>query len=80
MPITIHCPHCKNVELKLQEDKRTPEGLLECPKCHCTFRVCLGIFDGKCYVRMNPDHGKLREIEKQKKRGRPKKVEENVPD
>lgn len=53
MPIIIHCPHDKT-ELKLKDENKGPEGLLECPKCGCTFRVCLAIFNKDCYGRMYP--------------------------
>lgn len=93
MSITIHCPHDKT-ELILIPDEKTPDGLLKCQKCNCTFRVCLAIFDHKCFSKIYPttkwkegsgkpikgDAGFTAEDVKQafKKRGRPKKVEENA--
>lgn len=71
MPITIHCPHDKT-ELVLVPDKKTPEGLLECQKCHCMFRVSLAIFDHKCYGRMYPQEKGYSTSQTPKKRGRPK--------
>jgi hypothetical protein len=53
MPITVHCPHDK-AELELVPDKKSPDGLLECPKCHCTFRVCLAIFNRQCFAKIHP--------------------------
>jgi hypothetical protein len=86
MPITILCPHDK-AELVLVPDEKTPDGLLKCPKCGCIFRVCLAVFDRKCFSKIHPKtewksdkkqvvtiEDTLKAIEK-KKRGRPKKVE-----
>jgi len=53
MPITIHCPHCKT-ELQLKEENKGPEGLLECPKCECTFRMCLATFNRECFAKIHP--------------------------
>lgn len=52
------CQHCKNVELKLKPDERTPEGLYECPECHCLFRITLAQYDNKCYAKMYPEEKK----------------------
>jgi hypothetical protein len=78
MPVTIHCPH-DNAELSLEKDERTPEGLLTCPKCKCTFRVCLARFDMKCYAKQYPRLMGAEPKKEPKKRGRHKKVDENVP-
>ena len=43
----IQCPH-DGVELETVPDKRTPQGLLRCPKCHCIFRVVLAVYDADC--------------------------------
>lgn len=75
MPITIKCPHCKTAELEKVPDK-SPDGHLKCPKCGCTFRVCLAIFDKECYGRMYPKplEGPLHsDVHMPKKVGRPKK-------
>lgn len=53
MPITIHCSHC-NAELQLKKENKGPEGLLECPKCGCTFRVCLATFNRECFAKIHP--------------------------
>lgn len=53
MPITIHCSHCET-ELQLKKENKGPEGLLECPKCGCTFRVCLATFDRECFAKIHP--------------------------
>jgi transcription elongation factor Elf1 len=74
MPVTIKCPHCINTELVLKKDNKGPQGLLECPKCGCTFRVCLAMFNMKCYIKQYP---KMMGAELKTKRGRPKKVVEN---
>lgn len=72
MPITIHCPHDKT-ELELVRDDRTPEGLLRCPKCKCSFRVSLAIFNGDCYKRIYPQVKRdSEEVKVPKKRGRPR--------
>jgi hypothetical protein len=79
MPITIHCPH-DNTELEIVPDSRTPEGLFQCPKCHCKFRICLATFDKDCYrLRGNgPKSGVLLTTPfnvgtPKRKRGRPPK-------
>jgi hypothetical protein len=53
MPVTIHCPH-DQAELKLKDDNKGPEGLLECPKCGCTFRMCLATFNRECFAKVHP--------------------------
>lgn len=53
MPVTIHCPHCKT-ELELKKENKGPEGLLECPKCECTFRMCLATFNRECFAKVHP--------------------------
>lgn len=89
MPVTIHCPH-DQTELKLKDDNKGPEGLLECPKCGCTFRVCLATFNRECFAKVHPktewksDKKVQMDVPEvlQKKRGRPpknvEKVEENA--
>lgn len=76
MSIRIHCPH-DNAELTLLKDEKTPEGLLQCPKCKCMFRVCLASFDMKCYSKQYPRLMDAEPKKETKKRGRHKKVEEN---
>ena len=79
MTIKLHCDHC-NAELELIVDKRTPEGLLRCPKCKCIFRVILVTSDAKCYNKRFPQK-EITKIMKITKRGRkPKKVEEDEDD
>jgi len=81
MPVTIHCPHC-NAELQLKEENKGPEGLLECPKCKCTFRVCLATFNRECFAKIYPKtewkadkdiQMEIGETLEKRKRGRPKK-------
>jgi hypothetical protein len=62
MPIKLHCDH-DNAELVLIKDPRTPEGLLECPKCHCRFRAILVTSDAKCYNKRFPQK-KVTEVTK----------------
>lgn len=76
MSITVHCPHDK-VELVLVPDEKSPDGLLKCPKCGCTFRVCLAIFDKDCYAKMHSMDFALVVPEKKKKRKRSKKKKED---
>jgi phosphorylcholine metabolism protein LicD len=86
MPITIHCPHC-NTELQLKEENKGPEGLLECPKCKCTFRVCLATFNRECFAKIHPKtewksdkkiQMEIGETLEKRKRGRPKKNEKII--
>jgi len=72
-------PKCKHCGTELEEKNSSKSGTYyECPKCKCTFKMCLIRFDTKCYSKIHKQEIKeiVREEKKEKKhRERPRKNE-----